>query len=100
MNRLISRKLKAAISNLLSTIDKAYKAILTKVKEDNRPQVRKLLYIIIRATRPLTIQEMNITLAIEDHYRSYDDLKPNLNNKARFKASVRHLYGLFITIVD
>ncbi|OCK93457.1 uncharacterized protein K441DRAFT_565141, partial [Cenococcum geophilum 1.58] len=60
----------------------------------------KLLYMIIAAIRPLTLKEINITLTIEDYYRSYNDLKPDLNNKARFKALVRHLYGLFITIVD
>ncbi|OCK93455.1 uncharacterized protein K441DRAFT_564985, partial [Cenococcum geophilum 1.58] len=61
---------------------------------------RKLLYIIIAVIRPLTLKEINIALTIEDYYRSYNDLKPDLNNKARFKALVRHLCGLFITIVD
>jgi hypothetical protein len=59
-----------------------------------------LLYIILGATRPLTIQEIDITLAIEGHHRSYDDLKPDLDDKARFKVSVRHICGLFVTVVD
>jgi hypothetical protein len=100
MNRPTSRKLKAATSNLPSTVDEAYEAILARVKEDDRPQARKLLYIIVGATRPLTIQEMNIALAIEDHHRSYDDLKPDLDDEARFEVSVRHLCGLFVTVVD
>jgi ankyrin repeat protein len=100
MNRPTSRKLEAAISNLPSTVDEAYEAILARVKEDDRPQARKLLYIIVGATRPLTLQEMNIALAIEDHHRSYDDLKPDLDDDARFEVSVRHLCGLFVTVVD
>jgi ankyrin repeat domain-containing protein 50 len=100
MNRPTSRKLEAAISNLPSTVDEAYEAILARVKEDDRPQARKLLYIIVGATRPLTIREMNIALAIEDHHRSYDDLKPDLDDEARLEVSVRHLCGLFVTVVD
>lgn len=55
MNRPTSRKLKAAISNLPSTVNEAYEAILARVKECDRPQARKLLYIILGATRPFTI---------------------------------------------
>ncbi|KAF1809210.1 HET-domain-containing protein [Eremomyces bilateralis CBS 781.70] len=100
MIRPTSRKLKAVISNLPSTVDEAYEAILTKIEEDDRPQARKLLYIVVGATRPLTLKEMNIALAIEDRHRSYDDLKPDLDDKARFEASVTHLCGLFVTVVD
>jgi ankyrin repeat protein len=100
MIRPTSRKLKAVVSNLPSTVYEAYEAILTRVEEDDRLQARKLLYIIIGTTRPLTLNEMNIALAIEDHHRSYDDLKPDLDDEARFEVSVRHLCGLFVTVVD
>ncbi|KAF1813100.1 HET-domain-containing protein [Eremomyces bilateralis CBS 781.70] len=100
MIRPTSRKLKAVISGLPSTVDEAYEAILTKIEEDDRPQARKLLSIVVGATRPLTLTEMNIALAIEDRHRSFDDLEPDLDDEARFEASVRHLCGLFVTVVD
>ncbi|KAF1810203.1 hypothetical protein P152DRAFT_460706, partial [Eremomyces bilateralis CBS 781.70] len=99
MIRPTSRKLKAVISDLPSTVNEAYEAILAKI-EDDRPQARKLFSIVVGATRPLTLREMNIALAIEDRHRSYNDLEPDLDYEERFKASVRHLCGLFVTVVD
>jgi ankyrin repeat protein len=96
--RPTSRKLKAVISTLPSTVDKAYEAILSKIEKDERPQARKLLHIIVAATRPLTLGEMNIALAIEDNHKCYDDL--DLDDEVRFEASVRNLCGLFVTVVD
>ncbi|KAF1817296.1 hypothetical protein P152DRAFT_463500 [Eremomyces bilateralis CBS 781.70] len=91
MIRPTSRKLKAVISGLPSTVDEAYEAILTKMEEDDRPQARKLLYIVVGATRPLTLKEMNIALDIEDHHRSYNDLEPDLDDKRGLKLD-RNVY--------
>ncbi|KAF2809192.1 uncharacterized protein BDZ99DRAFT_46958 [Mytilinidion resinicola] len=92
------RKLKAIISTLPSTVDQVYEAILSRIEEDERLQAKKLLHIIVAAKRPLTLEEMNIALAIEPHHRSYDDL--DLDDEARFEVSVRNLCGLFVTVVD
>jgi hypothetical protein len=96
-----SRKLNAIISPPPSTVDEAYEAIFARVEECNRPQARKLFNITVGSTIPLTINEMNIALAIEEHHRSYDDLKkPDLDDEARFELSIRHLCGLYVTVVD
>ncbi|KAF2489696.1 hypothetical protein BU16DRAFT_495019, partial [Lophium mytilinum] len=96
--RPTSRRLKAIISTLPSTVEEAYEAILSRIEDDERPQARKLLHIVVAATRPLTLKEMNIALAVEDHHRSYDDL--DLDDEARFEVSARNLSGLFVTVVD
>jgi ankyrin repeat protein len=95
--RPTSRKLKAIISTLPSTVEKAYEAILSRIEKDERLQVRKLLHIIVAAARPFTLKELNIALAIEDH-KSYKDL--DLDDEARFDSTIRNICGLFVTVID
>ena len=84
------------VSNLPTTLEAAYEAILEKSSDKRR--ARKLLCIVIAAVRPLTLNEMNIALAIEDHHISAEDL--DLEDKIRFEGTVRHLCGLFISVID
>ena len=93
---ITKKKLMRIIGTLPATVDQAYEAILIKIKDPIR--ARKLLHIIVAATRPLTLKELNIALAIEDHHQCYDDL--DLENDAQLKSSVRNLCGLFVTVVD
>jgi hypothetical protein len=91
-----SKKLKQIISALPGTVDQAYEAILSKSKDKKR--ARKLLHIIVAATRPLTLKEMRLALAIDDHHRSYEEL--DLQSEARFESTVRHICGLFVNVID
>ena len=84
------------VSNLPTTLEAAYEAILKKSSDKER--ARKLLCIVIASVRSLTLNEMNIALAIEDHHRSSEDL--DLEDEIRFKDTVRHLCGLFVSIID
>jgi len=95
--RIVTEKsLKQAIEMLPNTVDKAYEEILEKSEDKNL--ARKLLCIIVSAVRPLTVMEMNIALAIEDHHRSYKDL--DLEPEDRFRRTLRHLCGLFVNVID
>ncbi|CRG90005.1 Ankyrin repeat, PH and SEC7 domain containing protein secG [Talaromyces islandicus] len=69
-----------ATSSLPQTIDDAYERLLAK--SSNPMEANKLLHIIVAATRPLTLAEMN--LAPEGRFRMY----------------VRDLCGLFVNIID
>ena len=93
---LTKTKLKRIIDTLPATVDHAYEAILSKSKDQIR--ARKLLHIIVAATRPLTLKEMNVALAIEDYHRCYDNL--DLEKEATFGSTIRNLCGLFVTVVD
>ncbi|OCL00607.1 ankyrin, partial [Cenococcum geophilum 1.58] len=84
------------VSNLPTTVETAYEAILEK--SSDKMLARKLLCIVVAAVRPLTLNEMNIALAIEDHHRSSKDL--DLEDEIRFEGTVRHLCGLFISVID
>jgi ankyrin repeat protein len=91
-----SKRLNRIIHTLPSTVDQAYEAILSKVKDRKRAQ--KLLHIIIAANRPLSLEEMNIALSIEHQHRSYDDL--DLDDSARFESTVKNICGLFVSVID
>jgi ankyrin repeat domain-containing protein 50 len=95
---LTKKKLKQIIGTLPITVDQAYEAILSKIRDKDSKRTQKLLNIIVVAKRPLTLKEMNIALAIEDHHRSYEDL--DLENEARFESTVRNVCGLFVSIID
>jgi hypothetical protein len=64
---------------------------------DNQLDLKRLK-IIIAAARPPTSSEVNVALAIEDGDRSNNDL--NLEETSTFETSIRHIYGLFVDIID
>jgi hypothetical protein len=84
------------ITNLPDTVRKAYDAILDKSADPET--ARRLLHIVVGASRPLTLKEMNVVLYITDDMHLYEDLE--LQEEKQFKINVRDLCGLFISIVD
>jgi len=93
---LTKKKLNHIIDHLPSTIDQVYEAILSKSRDRKRAQ--KILHIVVAATRPLTLTEMNIALCIEDYHTSYQDLE--LENEERFETTIRNICGLFVSVID
>ncbi|KAK6361998.1 hypothetical protein TWF730_005702 [Orbilia blumenaviensis] len=83
-------------SQLPKTLDEAYEGILSRSSDPE--QARRLLHIVIAAERPLTVQEMNLALAINEHSLSYRSLE--LKPEERFRDDIRDLCGLFVTIIE
>ncbi|KAH7108871.1 hypothetical protein B0J11DRAFT_500063, partial [Dendryphion nanum] len=76
------------------TINKAYEQILNKSKD--HPMVRKALSIILAASRPLTLSEMNIAVNIDSTSQCAHDL--DLEEEADFQSRLRSWCGLFVSI--
>ncbi|KAL7896307.1 ankyrin repeat-containing domain protein [Trichoderma sp. SZMC 28014] len=86
-----------AISNIPTTVNEAYEAILSK--SFNTEQARKALHIIVAAARPLTLKEMNFALALNKGGRqSYDEL--DLEPDDRFRETLRNTCGLCVVVID
>jgi ankyrin repeat protein len=85
-----------ATSLLPRTVDDAYERILAK--SGNVREARKLLSIVVAATRPLTLAEMDVALTLREDHRSYKDL--DLKSEERFLEYVRDLCGLFVNVTD
>ncbi|OWT42590.1 ankyrin repeat-containing protein [Pochonia chlamydosporia 170] len=86
--------IESAIATLPMSINEAYEQILSKSKE--HPMVRKALSIILVASRPLTLSEMNIAVNIDDKTRCFQDI--DLEEDEDFKLRLRSWCGLFISI--
>jgi ankyrin repeat domain-containing protein 50 len=84
------------ISKIPKTVDEAYDKILYRSRDFEK--AKKLLYIIVVAARPLSLQEMALALAIKENHQLYNDLE--LEPEGRFCNTVRELCGLFVTIID
>jgi ankyrin repeat protein len=90
----IEKGVESAVATLPKGINEAYKQILNKANKD--PMVRKVLSIILAASWPLTVSEMNVAVNIDDEFESIDDL--DLEDDEDFKTRLRSWCGLFISI--
>jgi ankyrin repeat protein len=85
------------INTLPRTVEEAYEEILTK--SSAREKARKLLHIVIAASRSLTLAEMNVAMAIADGAKSETDLKSRLDQEDDFRKKVTNLCGLFVRVI-
>jgi ankyrin repeat protein len=88
-----------AVSGIPKEMNEAYEKILSKSCDFE--QARTILRIIVAAARPLTLEEMNLALALaalQKSHRSNDDIE--LKPEERFRQELRDICGLFITIFD
>ncbi|KAF6828449.1 nacht and ankyrin domain protein [Colletotrichum musicola] len=82
----------------------AYEKILSHSQD--RAKARCLLQIILAATRPLTLQELNHCFTLQEEQFSkhtsytYNDLQAELEPSATFASTVRNLCGLFLSVHD
>ena len=78
------------------TVDEAYTAILDKSAD--RVGARRLLHIILAAVEPMTLQELNVAMIIEEHHERYEDIdKWPLD---RCADRIKNICGLFVSVVD
>jgi ankyrin repeat protein len=85
----------ASIFNALpKNVHQAYEQILNKSKD--RLTVQKVLAIILSASRPLTLAEMNVAIEVDAKTRSVADL--DLEQEDDFKSRLRSWCGLFVSV--
>lgn len=88
------KEVESIITTLPKSINEAYEQILNKSKD--HPMVRKALSIILVASRPLTLSEMNVAVNMDDTIHKFNDL--DLEQDQFFESRLRTWCGLFITI--
>ncbi|PHH89663.1 hypothetical protein CDD83_5541 [Cordyceps sp. RAO-2017] len=84
----------SAIETLPKSVNQAYERILGK--SGHHRMLRKVLSIILAATRPLTLSEMNVAVNVSHESRSIDDL--DLEDEKNFESRLRSWCGLFVSI--
>ncbi|PQE07556.1 ankyrin repeat domain-containing protein [Rutstroemia sp. NJR-2017a BBW] len=94
--RLDVRTIQKFLNELPTSVEDAYEAIL---RRSNEPEdAKRLLHIILAATRPLSPKEIAVALYITDEVHSHDDLE--IQEDSQLKITLRCLCGLFVSIVD
>ncbi|PLN78804.1 purine and uridine phosphorylase [Aspergillus taichungensis] len=88
------RGIDSALANLSASINEAYERILRK--SNPHPKVRRVFSIILAASRPLTVSEMNVALNVDDRSKSIHDL--DLEEDENFWLRLRDGCGLLISI--
>lgn len=89
------RGIDSAIDTLPESINEAYEQILTKAQ--NNPTVLRALKVILAASRPLTLEEMNIALSIDTlSTSSFHDL--DLEEAEEFQQRLQSWCGLFVSV--
>ncbi|KAG4034505.1 hypothetical protein MFRU_003g04650 [Monilinia fructicola] len=94
--RIDVQVVKDLLRTLPKTIEEAYEAILKRSDEPSKAM--RLLHIIVGATRPLSLKEIGIALYITEDIHRYQDLE--IQEDEQFKIVIRHLCGLFVSVVD
>ncbi|KAI1801296.1 ankyrin repeat-containing domain protein [Daldinia bambusicola] len=89
-------ELQQYVQALPRTVEAAYDKILCRTYDPS--EAKRLLGIVVAATRPLSLNEMAVALAIGESHHKHDDLP--LEPEDRFSRTVRDLSGCFITIVE
>ncbi|KAF0324234.1 nacht and ankyrin domain protein [Colletotrichum asianum] len=87
------------LSSLPSSVFDAYEKILSHSRD--KKQARNLLNIILAATQPLTLDEINwaLTLQAKD-FMDQKELEDDVWPRDGFKMTVKNLCGLFVSVVD
>ena len=88
------RGIESIIATLPESVNQAYEKILEKHKDSQ--MVQKALSIILAASRPLTLTEMNVAINTDISSRSIEDL--DLEREGDFKRRLRSWCGLFVSI--
>lgn len=88
------KAIQAEIRALPQTVSSAYETLLGKTKD--RELATKLLHIVVGASRALTVQELNVALAIDHTSRNY--LALDLEREEAFELRIKSICGLFIYI--
>ena len=85
------------IDSIPETVEGAYEHLLSKSR--NRQEAEILLHIILAATRPLTLKEMDVAfqLGVEGPKGSYEELALDGEHLER---RIRNLCGLFVFVKD
>ena len=93
---LSKKKLLRATQKIPTTVSDAYEKFLSR--STDVAKAKRLLQVVLAATRPLTLDEMNIALSISENSRCIEDL--DLESPMTFRTILRDLCGLFVIIRD
>ncbi|KAK8207098.1 hypothetical protein IWZ01DRAFT_528767 [Phyllosticta capitalensis] len=85
-----------ALASIPTSVTEAYEKILSRTPSEDEDNLRKALRIVLAATRPLTVSEMNVAMEISEETKSWNDI--DCEDDKQFVQRLKGLGGLFISI--
>ncbi|RAH82828.1 hypothetical protein BO86DRAFT_284296, partial [Aspergillus japonicus CBS 114.51] len=89
--------IRAAVSQLPSTVDDAYEKILSRSPAPER--AKTILQTILAAERPLSVNELALVFACDQAFKESVDLEDYLETAEDFKQTLRQICGLFVVVI-
>ncbi|PUU83435.1 NACHT-ANK domain protein transcript variant 1 [Tuber borchii] len=88
-----------AFTRIVSDTPHDLTELYTKIldKSSHPEGARRILHIVVGATRPLTLAEIFVAFRIRQHHRTTKDIEVM---PLKFETTVKNLCGLFIRIID
>ncbi|KAL6235358.1 hypothetical protein BDW75DRAFT_230428 [Aspergillus navahoensis] len=86
------------VHEIPKNIDAAYTRILNR--SPDHATARKLLHIVTVAERPLTLEEISLSLAVNAEHQSINDIQHEIQAESRTQIMIRDLCGLFLVVID
>lgn len=83
------------VSDTPHDLTELYTEILDKSSDPK--EARRILHIVVGATRPLTLAEMFVAFRIRQNHRTTQDIG---DMSPKFETTVKNLCGLFIRIIE
>ncbi|KAI9044697.1 uncharacterized protein KD926_011667 [Aspergillus affinis] len=87
-----------AINQIPSTVNDAYEKILGRTRASDRARI--ILHAILAATRPLSVNEMSMIMAIYQSRRTSADAQDYLESGEDFQQTLRATCGLFVVVIN
>ena len=96
---LASRKdFRLIVDELPRTLTATYESFLHEISEEYQPLATRLLHFLVGSSRILTLEEMRILLAMQDHHRTLaaieEDAQPNI------RETIEGVLGPLVRIWD
>ncbi len=91
------REMNELIDNLPSDIQDSYETLLRRCP--NHRFAKKVLQIVLVAGRPLTLDEIDLAIGVNEQISSYADLESELEGPSRLRETLPSRCGLMVSII-
>lgn len=91
-------KFKLIVDQLPKTLAETYERFLYGISTEHQHHARQLLHLVVGSLRPLTLAEMRVLLAIQDHHRTLESMEEDA--LFNIQAYIERVLGPLVRIWD
>ena len=92
------RDFRRIINDLPKTLTSTYRNFLHAIAIEYHPLATRLLHFLVGSSRPLTLQEMRVLIALQDHHRTLADIEEDA--QPNIQKTIEGVLGPLVRIWD